>query len=106
MRVAASDAVAGAAFKRDQYFATPAFNAADPGCVHGGFGNRLCNITGRQVRKHKFDQAQRLDDFLCSPVDTATGKLTGSQAWLQILVIPLALAFAAIAIGAVRLFVA
>ena|SRR5438874_10465581 len=56
---------------------------------------------------HRFrGQRQRVDDFLCSPVDTATGKLTGSQAWLQILVIPLALAFAAIAIGAVRLFVA
>jgi hypothetical protein len=48
---------------------------------------------------------QRLDDFLCSTVDTATGRLTGSQAWLQILVIPLVLAFAAIAIGAVHLFV-
>ena len=50
-------------------------------------------------------QRQRLDDFLCSPVDTATGKLTGAQAWLQILVIPLVLAFAAIVIGAVHLFV-
>ena len=50
-------------------------------------------------------QRQRLDDFLCSPVDTATGKLTGAQAWLQILIIPLTLVFAAIAIGAVHLFV-
>jgi hypothetical protein len=51
-------------------------------------------------------QQQRLDDFLYSPVDTATGQLTGAQAWLQVLVIPLALAFAAIAIGAVHLFIA
>jgi hypothetical protein len=56
---------------------------------------------------HRFHaHRQRLDDFLCSPVDTATGRLTGAQAWLQILVIPLVLAFAAIAIGAVRLLVA
>jgi len=54
---------------------------------------------------HRFRvQRQRLDDFLRSPVDTATGQLTGSQAWLQVLVIPLTLAFAAIAIGAVHLF--
>jgi hypothetical protein len=51
-------------------------------------------------------QRQRLDDFLGSPVDTATGRLTGSQAWLQVLVIPLVLAFAAIAFGLVRVFVA
>jgi hypothetical protein len=48
---------------------------------------------------HRFRaQRQRLDDFLCSPVDTATGELTGAQAWLQVLAIPLVLAFAAIAI--------
>ena len=56
---------------------------------------------------HRFrPQRQRLDDFLSSPVDTATGRLTGAQAWLQVLVIPLVLAFAAIAIGAVHLFAA
>jgi hypothetical protein len=56
---------------------------------------------------HRFSaERQRLDDFLGSPVDTATGRLTGRQAWLQVLVIPLTLAFAAIAIGAIRLFVA
>jgi hypothetical protein len=56
---------------------------------------------------HRFSaQRQRLDEFLYAPVDTATGKLTGSQAWLQVLVIPLVLAFAALAIGAVRAIVA
>jgi len=50
-------------------------------------------------------QRKGLDDFLGSSVETATGSLTGSQAWLQVLVIPLALAFAAVAIGAVFLFV-
>jgi hypothetical protein len=49
---------------------------------------------------------QRLDDFLGAPVETATGALTGAQAWLQILIIPLTLAFAAILIGAVHILVA
>jgi hypothetical protein len=38
-------------------------------------------------------------DFLSAPVDTATGPLPGSSAWLQVLLIPLALALAATLIG-------
>ncbi len=40
-------------------------------------------------------------DFLASPVETATGTtLTGASAWLQIVLIPAALALAATLIGA------
>ena len=39
-------------------------------------------------------------DFLSAPVETATGPLPGSSAWLQILLIPLTLALAATLIGA------
>lgn len=45
----------------------------------------------------------RLDHFLSSSVDTATGRLTAAQAWVQILVIPVSLAFAATLIGAVNI---
>src|SRR5262249_28520896 len=44
-------------------------------------------------------------DFLAAPVDTATGPLRGSSAWLQVLLIPLALALAATLIGAAFLLV-
>jgi len=44
-------------------------------------------------------------DFLSAPVDTATGPLRGSSAWLQVLLIPLALALAATLIGAAFLLV-
>jgi hypothetical protein len=63
-------------------------------------------IMFKTAARHFSAERQRLDDFLGAPVDTATGTLTGSQAWLQVLVIPLTLAFAAIAIGAIRIFVA
>jgi hypothetical protein len=52
------------------------------------------------------DNPARLDEFLHSSVETATGRLTGAEAWLQVLIIPLTLAFAAIAIGAVYVIVA
>jgi hypothetical protein len=39
-------------------------------------------------------------DFLSAPVETATGPLRGSSAWLQVLIIPLSLALAATLIGA------
>jgi predicted membrane-bound spermidine synthase len=42
------------------------------------------------------------DEFLHSEVETATGRLTGGQAWLQVLIIPLVVAFAATAIGIVN----
>jgi hypothetical protein len=44
-------------------------------------------------------------DFLTTPVDTATGPLTGASAWLQVLLIPLTLALAATLIGAASLLV-
>jgi hypothetical protein len=48
---------------------------------------------------------KRTGDFLSAPVDTATGPLRGSSAWLQVLLIPLALALAATLIGAVHVLV-
>jgi hypothetical protein len=42
-------------------------------------------------------------DFLSAPVDTATGPLRGSSAWLQVLLIPAALALAATLIGTANL---
>jgi hypothetical protein len=44
-------------------------------------------------------------DFLASPVETATGTLTGASAWLQIVLIPAALALAATLIGATAVLV-
>ncbi|HEX5957058.1 MAG TPA: hypothetical protein VFY92_00185 [Hyphomicrobiaceae bacterium] len=44
-------------------------------------------------------------EFLASPVDTATGPLSGASAWLQVLIIPLSLALAATLIGAASLLV-
>ena len=48
----------------------------------------------------------RLDEFLSSTVDTATGPLPAAEAWRQILLIPLAVAAAAASIGAAHLLVA
>ena len=44
-------------------------------------------------------------DFLSSPVHTATGPLTGSSAWLQVVLIPASLALAATLIGITALVV-
>jgi hypothetical protein len=44
-------------------------------------------------------------DFLSAPVETATGPLSGASAWLQVLLIPLALALAATLIGGAYLLV-
>jgi hypothetical protein len=38
-------------------------------------------------------------DFLSSRVETATGTISGASAWVQVLIIPLALALAATLIG-------
>lgn len=48
-------------------------------------------------------QTQR--EFLAAPVETATGPLSGANAWLQVLLIPLALALAATLIGAAYVLV-
>lgn len=44
---------------------------------------------------------KRMGDFLSSQVDTATGPMRGGQAWLEVMLIPLALAIAATLIGGV-----
>jgi hypothetical protein len=49
---------------------------------------------------------QRFDRFLYSRVEIATGALTGWQVWIQFLMVPLALALAALAISVVRPIVA
>lgn len=51
---------------------------------------------------HSITQA---GDFLSSPVETATGTLTGASVWLQIVLIPVALALAATLIGATSMLV-
>lgn len=56
----------------------------------------------RTARRRK--QRVELRKFLSSPVEIATGTLKGSEAWMQVLIIPLSLVFAAIAIGAVNVF--
>ena len=48
---------------------------------------------------------QTTGDFLTAPIETATGTLRGSSAWLEILIIPLTLAVAATLIGAVYILV-
>jgi len=50
-------------------------------------------------------QSEKLEDFLTSNVDTATERLTGAQAWIQILIIPVSLAIATILIGIVYMSV-
>ncbi len=53
----------------------------------------------------KGTQARKLKDFLASSVETATGRLTGEEAWIQILIVPLSLALATALIGIVYLIV-
>jgi Ca2+/Na+ antiporter len=48
---------------------------------------------------HMTAKQETLDHFLHSEVDTATGWLSGRQAWVEIAVIPAALALAATLIG-------
>jgi hypothetical protein len=57
------------------------------------------------VRARSRWRRQRLDEFLSSTVDTATGPLLARDAWLQILLIPLCVAAAAALIGAVHMLV-
>jgi hypothetical protein len=47
----------------------------------------------------------RTSDFLKSQVDTATGPMPARQAWLEVMLIPVALAIAATLIGGVYVFV-
>jgi len=51
------------------------------------------------------NQPQTTGDFLAAPIETATGPMRGSSAWLEILIVPLTLAVAATLIGAVYILV-
>ena len=51
------------------------------------------------ARSHSERGRTERGDFLSSPVETATGSLTGGSAWLQVLLIPAAVALAATLIG-------
>jgi hypothetical protein len=46
-----------------------------------------------------------VEEFLATPVDTATERLSGAQAWIQILIVPVSVAIAATLIGIVYLIV-
>lgn len=61
----------------------------------------LCRVAA--ARSNKPREAQ--NHFFSSRVETATGSLTGGEAWLQVLLIPLALAFAATVIGVAFMFI-
>lgn len=52
---------------------------------------------------HPHSGFKSLQEFLSSPVETATETMTGRDVWLQIAIIPVALALAATAIGIVNL---
>jgi hypothetical protein len=62
-------------------------------------------LVRRTAAARSRDKPQALDAFLGSHVETATGRLRGGEAWLQILTIPLALVLAAVMIGAAYLLV-
>jgi hypothetical protein len=62
-------------------------------------------IIGRSGKSETRKQEQGVDEFLVTPVDTATERLSGAQAWLQILILPVSLAIAATLIGIVYLIV-
>ncbi len=56
------------------------------------------------VRQRLRQDAVSAESFTGSSVDTATGNLPATDVWIQILIIPFALALAATAIGAAFLF--
>jgi hypothetical protein len=57
------------------------------------------------ANSHADTTSDRKQDFLASPVETATDTLTGASAWLQIALIPVALALAATLIGVTSVLV-
>jgi hypothetical protein len=63
-------------------------------------------IICKTAAAHRRKQSMPLQQFLAARVDTATGEVSGAEAWLQVLLIPLALAFAALAIGGVYVLLA
>jgi hypothetical protein len=54
---------------------------------------------------HPRARHEKAHNFLASRVEIATGTLSGSSAWLQVVLIPAALALAATLIGAISLLV-
>jgi hypothetical protein len=62
-------------------------------------------IIGRSRIKKTQKQEQGVDEFLTTPVETATERLSGAQAWIQVLIVPVALAIAATLIAVVYLAV-
>jgi len=60
----------------------------------------LCRMVSRQTRAHG-----RRSGTAPMHIEIYTGTLSSGEAWLQILLIPLAMAFAAVAIGVVSLMV-
>jgi hypothetical protein len=50
---------------------------------------------------HKHAKSENVSHFLSTEIDTWTGPLSGAAAWVQIAIIPAALALAATLIGAV-----
>lgn len=62
-------------------------------------------IVGRARKSKTREQEQGVDEFLVTPVDTATERLSGAQAWIQIMIVPAAVAIAATLIGIVYLIV-
>jgi len=62
-------------------------------------------IVRRVAVAHSRPEREPAQDFLSAPVEIATGPLPGASAWLQVLLIPLALALAATLIGAVSVLV-
>jgi hypothetical protein len=62
-------------------------------------------IVRRVAVAHSRPERGEEHDFLSAPIETATGPLPGASAWLQVLLIPLALALAASLIGATYVLV-
>jgi uncharacterized membrane protein YtjA (UPF0391 family) len=56
------------------------------------------------VNRHGHEPQPALQRFRSSRVDIATGSLTGREAWLEVLLIPIALALAATLIGGAYVF--
>ena len=65
----------------------------------------LIFLAGRsEARAAGERKPKTIDEFVNDRIETASGPLTGRQAWLQIAVIPLSLALAAILIGLASVF--
>ena len=57
------------------------------------------------ARHHSHSRSRPQDDFMATRVEIATGTLSGASVWLQVLLIPAALALAATLIGATSMLV-